>query len=400
MTTSTLPRWANDAELGIVSDLARCLACSTDNYNVSILAPHCSGAQQFETLHKVKIYRYKYFFTAWEKLHYDGGIMAKVKKNKFYSLLLPFSLFFQLAALAKLTREKNIDIIHAHWIIPQGLVAVLYKKLFNNKIRIVCTAHGTDIFGLNGSFFSRLKNFVLNHADAITAVSPALKKEMEKSDGRKNRVFLSPNAVDTDVFSPAPPLPGWKEKYALTSFCLLAVGRLDEKKGFVFLLNALPEIVAAYPAAKLLIIGDGPEREHLQEIVFRLKLGNNVIMAGRVPHEELPHYYRLADIFLCPSLAEGFGLVLIEALACGITVVATPAGGLADIIRDRENGILVPPHDPGAIAAAVLALLKDPGQRQRLSRAGRFYAKNYFNWEKTCSLYRAIYAQTLNGIAS
>jgi len=143
--TSTFPRWANDTDPPFVMELSRRLV--KENIKIDILAPHAEGAKQKETMHGMTIYRYRYFFSKWERLAYAGGILANLKKNKLLYFLVPLFSISQIISILKLIKKNNYDLIHAHWLIPQGLLAVLVSRIFDKECpKILCTSHGVVIY--------------------------------------------------------------------------------------------------------------------------------------------------------------------------------------------------------------------------------------------------------------
>jgi N-acetyl-alpha-D-glucosaminyl L-malate synthase BshA len=402
--TSTFPRWTGDTEPPFIFNIVKNLKKYNSNLKVVVLAPHYKGAKTEETLSGIKIYRFKYFIGRWEKLCYQGGIMANIKKNKFLYLLIPVFLFLQFLAIKKIIKKEKIDIIHIHWFFPQGLLVALYKRIFNKNIKIICTVHGGDIFNLQGKLFDLLKSYIFKNVDAITAVSNAIKKEILKYKINPAKINVIHNAIDTNIFNSNRSAKSilLKQKYNISSFCLLFVGRLVEKKGVIYLINAMPAILSMLLKTKLLIIGDGPELSRIKERVKKLKLQDNVLFAGKIGNNELPDYYKAADIFIGPSIiasdydTEGFGIVFIEAMACGTPVIATNVGGITDIIKHNQTGILIPQKNPDAIADAVVDLLKNTKKREQLSLNGREYVKNNFNWEEQSLKYITIYKNLIN----
>ena len=158
---------------------------------------------------------------------------------------------------------------------------------------------------------------------------------------------------------------------------LLFVGRLVEKKGLKYLIDAMPSILAAHPEATLTIIGEGPEKNSLLHKVSELRIDDQVTFKGAIENSSLPGYYQDADIVVFPSVVandgdrEGFGLVLVEALGCACAAVVTDLPAMRDIVEDGRNALVVRQKDARQIADAVIRLLDDPHHRQRLGEAGR-----------------------------
>ncbi len=390
MTTSTLPRFAGDVTPPFVHELSRRL---TSDFEVHLLAPYSDGSKKYEEVDGVHIHRYKFF--PGKKLFTDGAILPNLKRNKLLYLQVPLFFLFGLRALHKITRRLNIDMIHAHWIIPQGLVAAIYKTLFNRKINIVMTSHGGDILGLQSNIMQLIKRWVINRATAITVVSHALKKQVEElgvSDDIPVEVLSM--GVDLNNFHPDKYDENLKKRYGITGATLLFAGRLTEKKGVQYLVEAMPEVLECYPDVKLLVVGYGEEEERLKRLAVRLGLmDKNITFTGAVLNSELPAYYATADIFIGPSIvarggdSEGFGLVFVEALGSGCAVIASDLPAISDIIIDNVTGLRVRTKDSSAISKKILSLLGDEALRARLAEAGRVHVLKNFGWESISKRY-------------
>jgi len=379
ITTSTFPRFKNDTIPNFVFKLARDLAQSFD---LTVFAPYSKGSKSNENMEGVTVNRYKYLPFNLGTLTSGGGILPNLKKSKLYFLQVPFFLLGQFWFLIKKINRSDNNVIFAHWIIPQGIIAVLYKKLINNKVKILVTSHGGDIFSFDNYFGNLLKKFVLNNVDAITVVSNAIKNKVMEL-GYKKEIFVFPMGIDTTMFSPEKYDSSIKEKYNIDSHFLLFVGRIVEKKGLIYLLKAMPAILSEFPKTKLLVIGDGPEKENLESLSKQLNIQNNVLFLGAIQHNLLPSYFATADIFIGPSIIaksgdrEGFGLVFAEAMSSGTIVIATNLKAVQDIVN-KDTGFIVEQKNPTAISDSVIKLLKNKNKLDKMKLNARNHiVKNY-----------------------
>jgi glycosyltransferase involved in cell wall biosynthesis len=159
---------------------------------------------------------------------------------------------------------------------------------------------------------------------------------------------------------------------------------------------AMVEVIKSFPKAKLLVIGDGPERTSLEALAIRLGLKDNVLFLGVVKNADLPRYYISADIFCLPSVelagqTEALGVVLLEAMACGTPVIASRVGGTLDIIEDGHNGLLVPQKSPHELSSAIIAILSNPEAARKFSTNGRATIEKKFSWEYVVDRFYKIY---------
>jgi len=366
----------DDAEPPFVYELCRRL---TDEFHVHVLAPHASGAAIVEQLAGIQVTRYRYFFPRWESLAYNGGILANLKQNPLRFGLIPFFVLLQLWALLKLLQRRHIDCIHAHWLIPQGIIALMARWFFRSAPPLVTTSHGGDLFGLKGFVFNRLKRRVAKHSAAVTVVSRIMGDVLRTLNVDEDRIHVIPMGVDlSERFVPPDDRGDGK--------VLLFVGRFVEKKGLAYLIDALPSILTRHSSAKLKIVGDGQERETLRNRVTRLKLNEHVEFLGAVKNESLPAIYRASDVVVFPSVVagdgdrEGFGLVLVEALGCECATVVTDLPAMRDIVSDGQTALVVPQKNADQLAQKIIDLLDDTQLRRRLGKAGREYVLQRFDW--------------------
>jgi glycosyltransferase involved in cell wall biosynthesis len=395
VTTSTFPRWKNDTDPPFVYELSKRL---TNHFDITVLAPNYPGALTREELSGMQIYRFRYFFKKLELLAGSEGILPTLKKNSLFYLLAPFFLLGELWTLLNLTKKIKPDVIHAHWILPQGLIAALAKKI--TGVPYVLTTHGGDIYGLQGKLATALKRYALHNAAHVTVVSKDIQQTIKKKFGEDIPTDVLPMGVDSELFNPARKNPAMREKYKIPGPFLLFIGRLTEKKGTCYLIEAMPEVIKHFPESKLLIIGTGELDQELISLTNSLKLQNNVIFTGAIPNNELPEYFATADIFIGPSIqaeggdTEGFGLTFVEAALSGCIVVASDVGGISDIIEDGKTGYLVKQKNPEAIAEALINILKQTDTPSNIKTAARQKMISQFDWQVITDQYAKILSNT------
>ena len=384
--TSTFPRWEDDEDPPFVFEL--CNRLKTE-YHIHVLAPHFPGALKEEDFTGIHVKRFRYFFDPLERLAYHGGILAKLKKNPFQYALLPFFFMGELYALIKMLRHHRFHLIHAHWLIPQGLVAVLACYLTGSKIPLLCTSHGGDLFGLQGIIMNRIKRWVILKSQALTVVSRNMIEAVERLGAPHKKSCVIPMGVDLKTrFVPS-------ETMRINDN-LLFVGRLVEKKGLHYLIHALPLILTRHPQITLRIAGDGPEKNNLKRVCEKLGINANVRFLGAVKNERLPALYQTSGVLVFPSVIaddgdqEGFGLVLVEALGCECAAVVTDLPAMQDIIVDGKTGLVIPQKNIRKLAEKVILLLDDQKLRESLGREGRRYVLRNFDWMIIAEKYRKL----------
>jgi glycosyltransferase involved in cell wall biosynthesis len=375
--TSTYSRWNNDTEPKFVDYLCQSLAKEN---TIHVIAPHTRGTATQEVLDGIEVFRFRYFFEPWQTLAYDGGILPNLKEQPLRFLLVPFFLVSQWLLAVRLLRKNHYDIIHAHWIIPQGLVAILVKLFTKSKPAVVLTSHGGDLFALKGALTSQLKKWITHRAQALTVVSEAMKrKAVELGLKEDSQISYIPMGVDAQGTFLPPPEGADREG-------LLFVGRLVDKKGIEYLLKALPLVLAKYPDERLTVIGDGPLKHALAELCSTLNITDHVVFKGALVNSEIPIFLQKASITIFPSVVtdsgdqEGSPVAIMEALACGCATIVADYPGAGDIITHRETGLIVQGKSPEKIAEAVLALIESPELRQSLGGSGRNWVLAHYDW--------------------
>jgi len=356
VTTSTYGRWRGDTLYSFVHELSHRLG---RYHSVYVLSPHARGASGRETIDGINVTRYRYFPERYETLN-ERSILPNLKKNPLLWLQVPLFMIAQLLAIRRIVRQYHIDIIHAHWLIPQGFIAVVYKILFNRNIKILATAHGSDVYGLRWWPFGIIKKWIISNVDFVTAVSSALHDDvLALAPGKNIPTDVIPMGVDFTLFSPSCVDEEIRRRYGITGPFILYVGRLSAKKGVDLVLKAMPIVLRDFPDAMLLVVGDGEDREALEGLARTLGLHDTrVIFTGALPHEKLPPYYATADLFVAPSASEGFGLAFAEAIASGTPAVGTNLPSLREILDERETGFVVKENSSEAIAEKLISVLQ------------------------------------------
>jgi glycosyltransferase involved in cell wall biosynthesis len=388
--TSTYPRWSHDTTPGFVADFAHGVAPSFKA--VHVLAPHFPAAARHEATGNLDITRYRYFWPASaETIAYNGGAVSKIKKTPLYALQLLCFMTSLFAHTLFITLTKRVTIINAHWLIPQGFVGVLVKFLTGRKL--VITIHGSDVLSLNGNIMRAIKRFTLRHADVVCVNSSVTKAACIALYPR--HYSLIPMGIDVERFAGAVASTKLKKQYNLHDFTILFVGRLSEEKGIIYLLEALGSLQAAGKSFTAIIVGSGPLEAKLQQYIADNDLAKSVIMTGWIDNSELPTYYKTADVMVGPSLHEAQGLVFLEALAAGLPVITTTAGGTKDFVKNEVNGFLVEPRSPHQIVDVLTTLYDDRALLQKLAQAAPGSVREKYSWHAVTMRYTHVFKELL-----
>jgi glycosyltransferase involved in cell wall biosynthesis len=298
--------------------------------------------------------------------------------------------FRSLFRLVGLMRSQRIDLVHTH-LVHGGIMGRIAARLAGVR-RVVTTRHyGTE--EKERSLLYRLEDRMTRRNDRVIAISQAVRQHLaDRRIARPERVRVVHNALDQHLFGndPPPPRSGPGRPPVLGS-----IGRLRPQKGFSHLLDAVRLVRAEHPGTTLEIVGDGPLRRDLECRCRELDLADAVRFLGAVPHSRIPQRIDGWDLFVLSSVWEGFGMVLIEAMARARAVVATRVEGVMEVVEEGVTGLLVPPSDAPALAAAVNELLRDTERRSAMGRAGRERALRLFSMERFVEQTIAVYDELL-----
>lgn len=377
---STFPRWTGDSVPPFVHRLSAGLA--DRGHEIHVLAPHVAGAARHEVMDGIQVHRFVYAPVRMESLCYGGGILENLRRDRMRWSLVPPFMAAQFVAMLRLVRRHQIEAIHAHWLLPQGLLAAFGRPVVHCPVLL--SAHGGDVFAMRTGVRRRLLTVAARRADVCTANSNAMQRELARLTGVDATVI--PMGVDPSVFHPGD-RGGDCQPHAGGPH-ILFVGRLVEQKGARHLIEAMSVVRSVVGGARLQIVGDGPERASLEALTAKLDLAGCVDFLGAVPNSDLPAYYRRADLFVAPSVmsrdggdTEGLGVVLLEAAASGLAMVASRIGGIPDVVEHEKTGLLVEPGDPEAIASAVTRLLSSEPLRYTLAANARRVVMERFSWQ-------------------
>jgi glycosyltransferase involved in cell wall biosynthesis len=280
----------------------------------------------------------------------------------------------------------DFDVIDAHYFYPDGVAAVMLGQWL--KKPVVITARGTDINLIPRYLLPRkMIKWAATRAAAMITVCEALKTEMVELGLDESRIVPLRNGVDLERFQPVD-REAVRKQLGLNRFTLLSVGYLVPRKGHDLVIQALPKLADVH----LLIAGNGPERNRLEELAQRLGVMDRVTFLGALPQTELRNYYGAADALVLASSREGWANVLLESMACGTPVIASNVWGTPEVVASPEAGILMPSRTPEGIVQAATALRERYPDRRQTRR----YAER-FSWDDTTDGQLRLFQRVLNG---
>jgi glycosyltransferase involved in cell wall biosynthesis len=394
--TSSYPRTSEDSASIFLRHLAEALG--KRHIEVHVLAP--SGGKSGHSVEgNVKVHRFQYFPVSLQKLAYGSGIVPNLKRSPWLWLQVPFFLYSMFYSLVRLIRTEHPSLVHAQWIIPQGLVAILAKLLCGTPV--ITTGHGTDVFALRGKFRNALKRLVITKSNAWTANTPATARGMEPSPCA-SKAHIIPMGVDVECFASGN-RETLRRELSKEELLVLFVGRLVEVKGCHHLLRAL-SLLPQMPRFRttLWIVGTGDQRSNLERMAQDLGIEQKVRFWGAISNHRLPDFYAAADICVVPSMetssgdTEGQCVVLLEAFASGTCLVATRVGGVSSVVTDNSTGLLVEPGNSQALAAAMEKLLSDPVLRHTLAERALVHVREKYPWARIASEFEVLYRNVLS----
>jgi N-acetyl-alpha-D-glucosaminyl L-malate synthase BshA len=298
--------------------------------------------------------------------------------------------------MLEVAEQAQLDLLHVHYAIPHSVSALLARMMaMPKKLPFITTLHGTDItlVGADPSYFA-ISKFSMEKSDGVTAISDYLRQQTADVFGIGDRIRVIKNFVNCDLYHPD------RAKTSAAAYSpdgeklLIHLSNFRPVKRPLDCIRILAEVRRQTPA-RLLMVGDGPERGPAEHLARELKVDRHVLFLGKQNHVE--RLIPLAHVLLVPSEMESFGLVALEAMACGVVPVTTRVGGVPEVVTDGEDGYLEAPGDIAAQAARVVALLTDEALHAHMAGAGRWNASERFCTEKIIPQYEQFYEEVMRG---
>jgi N-acetyl-alpha-D-glucosaminyl L-malate synthase BshA len=299
--------------------------------------------------------------------------------------------------LVQVAHAHRLDVIHAHYAIPHAAAAYLARQILAGAggpmPRTITTLHGTDvtILGADPSYRETVA-FCIDQSDAVTAVSTSLRDDTRRQMPVRSDIVVIPNFLDCDFHRRAPD-PALRARFGAPGDKLVIhISNLRPVKQVDAVVRIFARIRERLPA-RLLIVGEGPELGRAEQLTNELGVAGQVELIGEA--QDVTGLLSVSDLFLLPSLQESFGLSALEAMACGVPVVASNAGGLPEVVIDEVTGFLHPPAEVGQMAESAIRILSDPALHARMAAEGVRLATERFSASRIVPQYEALYERTL-----
>lgn len=368
---SSYPRHDGDYAVPWMREAIRHLVSAGNE--IQVLAPSFRGLKD-HTIDGVRVRRFRYAPRNLEVLTHEEGAPNKINRPWMQALAVPY-LVAGVRAARRIAKQESFDVVHCHWPFPHAPMAQAAANACGAAV--VANCHGAELaIGRRKWWVARALQRALTSADALAANSSHTAETMQKLSGRTATVL---------PYGSTATATGERPSTANNPPVILLTGRLIQRKGVEYLVEAVPHILA-HKQVRVVITGDGDRTPHIRQKIERLGLSAVIEMAGFVTQERLAELYRTSDVYVLPAVyddrgdTEGLGVTTIEAFANLVPVVASAVGGILDVVEDRVTGLLVPEKDPPALAEAILEMLDDPELAQRLALAARDRAKQRFDW--------------------
>jgi glycosyltransferase involved in cell wall biosynthesis len=358
-------------------------------HHIEVLASSYKGLHDHDH-DGIRVYRFRYFPARWERLTHEETAPDRMRRSLLYAVMPLFFLLGGMRRAWQLAHRERYDILHVHWPMPMALVAWAARRA--RRIPMITTFYGVELRWVQSRlpFLRWLIRWAARASAQAVAISTYTARELRKL------VDVPTEVIPYTAELPPPPSRSAETPRAERS--ILFVGRLVERKGVNHAIRALG-IVRQRTPARLVVIGDGPERTRLEQLARDVGVAAHVVFRGRVSDEELRQAYAAADVLVLPSVldarqdTEGLGVVLLEAMNYSVPVIASDIGGITDIVQHQRTGLLVPPGDAAALADALARVLLDNGLADKLAEEGHRLLRETFSWNRIVDQWEAIYTR-------
>ena len=398
--TSSYPRYEGDPTAPFVESITRAVAAL--GHTVHVVLPENRAWDRPPSEGGVTFHTYRYSpRRSWTPWGYSESLERGVSVKRSLFALAPVVTLSALRAANRLLARERFDLLHAHWVIPNGVIAALAAR--RSHLPLVVSLHGSDVaVSEKNAVFGRAARSTFARAAAVTAPSDDL-LERARLLGAQGPLELIPYGADVQALTAAPgDADELRMRLGLTPerIVIAGVGRFIDVKGFSYLIDAVAAARSSCPELHLVLVGDGDLREELETRARALGLSDSVSFPGVARRDEIAAYFAAAQMVVVPSvhargLVDGLPNVALEAMAAGKPLIATRVGGLPQLVLDGENGLLVEEKDPAGLAAAILRLANDAALRARLGQRAQAEIRDRRSWDVVARRFVDVYERAL-----
>ena len=395
LITSSYTRFEDDGNARFVRSIAEAQAAL--GHEVHVVAPYAPEVRPYSS--PVHMHWFRYIWPArWGHMGHAQSLENDRQLRLSAYWQAPSYFAAQLLAVMRVVQRHHIDVIHAHWIVPNGVSGALISNWTHRRLFI--SLHGSDVYlATRQAWLGRIAGWAFRQASGITACSPDLVEGAVRVGADRQRIKLMPWGASPEVFAVQSDDGKLRKHLGIPddALVILGLGRLVAKKGFAQLLQAAPRVLAAYPNIWFVIAGDGPERARLETLASELGISERVIFPGAVYWTEVADYLRMCSIFIVPSIRDASGnldglpTTVLEAMAAGRPVIATSIGGIPLVVENDVNGLIVPEADPAALAEAISRLASQSKQRIAMGLEARCQVEQNLNWSAVARRFDNLY---------
>ena len=397
MVTTSYPRFPGDSVGTFMEPIAKGVAAR--GHEVHVVAPWHPRITRGKSEDGVFFHFFHYApVPTLNVFGYAAGLHADVKLKRSAWLAAPLAMSAGWFKAMRVAQKRRATVMHGHWVVPGGVIAAAARP----ALPLVVSLHGSDVFVAERTSAARAAaRQVFARAGTVTACSEDLARRAIAIGADPGRIEVVPYGVDTARFAPAGAASRHDRRARVGigdgDALVVAAGRLVRKKGFAYLIDAM----RGTGHTRLAIAGEGDLDAELRARAQATGVADRVHFLGNVGQDDVAAWFAAADVVAIPSVRDDSGNVdglpntLMEALASGTPVVATPAGGIGSVVRDGESGRVVPERDAAALRSAITGLLRDPAERARLGAAGRALVQTRFGWGAAAARFEAAYDRAL-----
>lgn len=380
LLTNAYPDFPDSNRVVFIRNLAQLL--SRRGWDVSVVVPRIfCGSKSRERENEIEVRRFSSFL--------DDKLLIEYSHTP--ALRLAGYMAAGIVSAIRCIRERQCELIHAHWVVPAGLIALVAGLMCRKPV--VVTAHGSDILVVadRNPLIRTLTKFVLNHADAVTSVAEHLTERILGMGIRKEAISTFPMSVPIESFCTEGPS---REEWGSGNVIFSNRG-LYPIYNVELLVRAAPDILKEIPGAVIVIAGEGPERERLVSLAGELGVADRIRFVGAVPHEEMPQYLRAASVYVSTALSDGASVSLLEAMACGTFPVVAEIPANREWVEDGQNGYLFAPTEKASLAEKIVTALNRPDLRAKARDENVQIVRQKARWDSNIEKLIELYATVL-----